>query len=75
MGKIALGGVERCGGGFGLTVVLCRPFRGRFMQPLEAAGLSMRYFHAVFMVKCGAPYRKLLLIARIKGKVGELHKL
>ncbi len=75
MGKGAIGGVERCAVGFGLTVVLCRPFRGRFMWPLDVVELGMRYSCTVFVIKCGAPLRKSHLIAWINDEVGGLHKL
>jgi hypothetical protein len=75
MGKGALCSVERCAVGFCLTAVLCRPFRGRFMWPLDVARLGMMYFHTVFAVKCGAPLRKSHLIAWIKDEVGGLHKI
>ncbi len=75
MGKNALSSVDRCAVNFGLTVVLRRPFCGRFMWPLDVVGLGMRYFCTVFVVKCGAPLRKSWLIALINEEIGGLHKL
>jgi hypothetical protein len=75
LGKGALGGVERCAVGFALIVVLCRPFHGHFMWPLDVVGHGMRYFLTVFAVKCGAPLRKSYFIAQIKDEMGGLHKL
>jgi hypothetical protein len=40
IGKDALGGVDRYAVGFGRTVVLCRPFHGHFMWPLDVVGLA-----------------------------------
>jgi hypothetical protein len=43
---------------FVLIVVLCRPFHGHFIWPLDVAGLGMRYLQTIFAFKCGAPLRK-----------------
>ena len=59
----------------GFGVVLRSPLRGRFMWPLDVAGLGMRYFVMDLMSRCGAPRRKPALIAVMSDNFGRLPRL
>ena len=63
------------GVGLILGVVLRRPIRGCFICPFDLAGLGIRYFCTVFAVRCGAPFRKPVLIALSNDNIGGSHKL
>ena len=60
---------------FILGVVIRRPLRGCFICPFDVVGLGIRYFCTVFAVRCGAPFRKPVLIALSNNDIGGLHKL
>ena len=57
-----------------LGVVLRRPLWGCFICPFDVAGIGIRYFCTVFAVRCGAPFRKPVLIALSNKDIGGLHK-
>ena len=73
------GGCGSADGGLGrpvgFGVVLRSPLRGRFMWPLDVAGLGMRYFVTDLMSRCGAPRRKPALIAMMSDDFGRLPRL
>jgi len=59
----------------GFWVVLHSPLRGRFMWPLDVAGLGMRYFVTDLMSRCGAPRRKPASIAMMRDDFGGFPRL
>ena len=60
---------------FAFGVVFRIPLRGRFIFPLDVAGLGRRYFVTDFMSRCGAPRRKPALMALMSDVLGGLHRL
>jgi hypothetical protein len=58
-----------------LGVVLCSPLCGRFICPFDVARLEDKYLAMVLALRCGALFKKPMLIALMREDMGGLHRL